>query len=165
MTMPEQPRNPLITEPWLMSLSERLDELGRSERRGAPPELEARLLEQLRATEPAGPSLRYVPAPHLARRPMLRLARLPVAAALMIAATLAAVWLARQGTTRSTSTTELAALTLEQDVDAWLSRPEAVGQEFDSEIAALSEAASRLSGGSSEDGTAVVDLWLEEGAL
>ncbi|MCC6676839.1 MAG: hypothetical protein IT436_06825 [Phycisphaerales bacterium] len=158
--------NSHIEDAGLIELSGRLDDLGRAERGGAPAGLEDRLLSCVRGAE--APQLRYIdaPAPPLVRAgPALRRwMPLPMAAALAVAATIGAVWLNNRNSQPATSRMELAALTLEQDVNQWLSLPDVIGQELDAELAALDAEASRLSAKSDESANGLESL-IEEGAL
>lgn len=165
-------------EPWMSDLAVRLDQLGDAERRAAPDAMEERLMALLRrgAQKPAtaeAPTLRYVagvnPAEHRAGPAQhhtsdVRWARLPLAAAVALAATLGAVWLSQHGEQPSTSRTELAALTLEQDVRQWLTLSDVIGQDLNEELAALDAEASRLAR-DADEGSTGLESWIEEGSL
>lgn len=156
--------NSHIEDPGLVELAGRLDGLGRAERDGASAGLEERLLSRVRGL--SVPELRYIhaPAPASARPSFRRWAPLPMAAAMVLAATIGAVWLAGRGAQPASSRMELAALALEQDVTQWLSVPDVIGQELDAELAALDAEASRLSG-KADDAASGLDSLIEEGAL
>lgn len=160
--------NPDVIEPGLVDLARRLDDLGDADRARAAAGFDDRLMASVREamqSPAAGPALRYIPAPPPARRVLTRWSRLPIAAAVALAATLGAAWLAERGPTTATSShTELAALTLEQDLALWLEQPDVIGQRLDAGLAAISAEAARISGGS-DDTTTGLESWLEEGSL
>lgn len=155
-----------LDEPNLLELAHRLDRLGRSDRAAAPADLESRLLTAVRpgqaAREPA--PLRYVPAAEPGRDSRRFWTPLPLAAAVAVLATVGAVWLSGRGAGPATGHTELAALTLEQDVSQWLDLSDMIGSELDAELAAIDAEAARLSTNPDEASTGLETL-LEEGAL